>query len=172
MKIFTRKDFRKLITLIAIIGALWLAFPVTVLIFTWLAEDILYDTQDADFSWLDKRLTDIGASFVAGDAKEQTLDFSQLNGGQWETVCAIGGYVDPIKTIIANGGIVSETDRENLNKKNSGLRLGIVEEFEFMIAYIQADRSTNFIHFSYGIGSGGQHFEKCIKRPTTVMSFS
>jgi hypothetical protein len=48
-----------------------------------------------------------------------------------------------------------------------GVRLGQVEEFEILIAYIDHRNRAHFIHFEEGIGSEGQHLEKCIARPET-----
>ena len=132
--------------------------------------DISYDQMDGDYAWL-LALIDSNAPHAGGEelAKDSKIDFSKLNHGDWKVVCATGGYVNPIKLISSFGGLVSEQDRQRLEGKERGSRISIVEEYEFMISYVKSDGTAHFIHFEHGIGTGGQHFQECIKRPTDVM---
>jgi hypothetical protein len=172
MKLLSHVKPLKLLFLIVAAGAFCLALSIIFIHWTGPNDDIVFDTSDADFIWLDQGLSAITHPRIGGAYAEGHIDFSRLNGGKWKKVCAIGGYVDPIKTVTTQGGIVSETDRENFLNKNYGSQLGIVEESEFMIAYIRPDNSSHFIHFKNGIGPDGQNFKKCIERPATVISFS
>jgi hypothetical protein len=70
----------------------------------------------------------------------------------------------------ALGANVSAEDRHRLLElKSSGWRLAQVEEFELMITYIDRANDARFVHFKHGFGSSGQHFEKCIAKPNTIV---
>ncbi len=99
---------------------------------------------------------------------QDALDLSALNGGDWTTACAFGGYRNPSEAMAKLGAEIGSADRLRLEEaRTSGLRLAEVEEFEFMLAFVDAKRRAHFIHFRDGIGPDGQHFEKCICRPET-----
>ena len=36
-----------------------------------------------------------------------------------------------------------------------------------MLAYVDPSNTAHFAHFERGIGPGGQHFKKCIRKPET-----
>ncbi len=141
-------------------------------LFIW-GNSVSFDTTDPDFAWISVRLSEIQTNADSiGVTDGAAIDFAGLNKGNWMAVCAIGGFNDPIDVIIEQGGRVSEMDRARLEDKyRVPVRLSIIEEFEFMIAYTDRNGGAHFIHFPRGIGSGGQHFLKCISRPETVMVF-
>ncbi len=103
-----------------------------------------------------------------GAATRVSIDFADLNGGQWKTVCLFGGYTDPLREIQALGAEIDDRDRARLTEAGRrGFRIGPIEEFELAIAYIDRENKARFIHMKSGIGPRGQHFEKCIDRPET-----
>lgn len=103
---------------------------------------------------------------------EDILDFAALNGGQWTTACLFGGYTHPLDEMLSREAVIDNTDRVRLTEARSrGVRLGTVEEFEALIAYIDLRNRAHFIHFSQGIGPSGQHFEQCISKPNTTIYF-
>ena len=103
---------------------------------------------------------------------EHTIDFSGLSGGQWTTACLFGGYTDPLREIESRGALIDEADRTRLIEARSrGFRVGTVEEFEALVAYVDPANRAHFVHFRNGIGASGQHFERCIQKPDTTVSF-
>ncbi len=76
--------------------------------------------------------------------------------------------MDPSEEMSKLGAEIGSADRLRLDEaRTSGFRLAEVEEFEFMLAYVDKEQRAHFIHFRNGIGPGGQHLKRCISRPET-----
>ena len=103
-----------------------------------------------------------------GTTKDDVIDLSQLNNGAWKVACVFSGYTNPLEEMRALDANISEKDQLRLTEAGSrGFRLGQVEEFEMMIAYVDLSNNAQFVHFASGFGPEGQHFQKCISRPET-----
>jgi hypothetical protein len=103
-----------------------------------------------------------------GVTKEDSVDFSPLNNGEWKTVCLFGGYTRPLDEMRWHGANIDEKDRARFTETESrGFRLDQVEEREIAIAYIDAGNNAHFIHFASGIGPEGQHLQRCVAKPQT-----
>jgi hypothetical protein len=103
-----------------------------------------------------------------GITGDDAIDLSELNGGEWQVACVFGGYTNPLETMRAFGANIDEKNQLRLTEAGSrGFRLAQVEESEMAIAYVDFNNNARFIHFKYGIGPEGQHFQKCIARPET-----
>jgi hypothetical protein len=98
-----------------------------------------------------------------------TLDFAQINDGDWAIMCLLGGYSSPSRMANSLGGTFSAQDTERLKRTKAGLRLFEIEEWETGLLYVDSAKRAHFVHFGGGFGPGGQHYEKCIYRPDTVM---
>jgi hypothetical protein len=129
-----------------------------------------YDDADPRYQTLVGRLAEIHQSLTIGDRTEHDIDLSKLNDGKWTTACVFGGYNNPLEEIEARRANITAEDRKQLLELGrAGFRLAQVEEFELMIAYVDTKNDAHFVHFQSGFGSGGQHFEKCITKPQTVI---
>lgn len=105
-----------------------------------------------------------------GLTKEDYIDLSQLNDGDWKTACLFGGYTRPLDEMLALGATISEKDQIRLTEAGTRrFRIGQVDEFEIMIAFVDLSNNARFIHFHNGIGPAGQHFQKCISKPETTL---
>lgn len=125
-----------------------------------------YDRSDPDYQRYSAAFADLSKALRRRIAtKDDYIDLSNLNNGQWETACLFGGYTKPLETMTALNAKIDENDRVRWSKATRGFRLAPVEEFEMAIAFIDANANARFIHFENGIGSQGQHFEKCISKP-------
>jgi hypothetical protein len=103
-----------------------------------------------------------------GAQKEDFVDLSELNNGEWKTACLFGGYTMPLDEMRALGANISEKDRVRLTEAGSrGFRLGQVEEHEMLIAFVDLSNNARFIHFHTGIGPEGQNLKRCISKPET-----
>jgi hypothetical protein len=101
-----------------------------------------------------------------GSTKEDAIDLSELNAGNWKIACVFGGYTNPLEMMRALGANINEKDRLRLTESRSrGFRLTQVEESEMAITYVDLSNNAKFIHFDHGIGPEGQHLQKCIGRP-------
>ena len=125
-------------------------------------DSVDYDQYSAAFSGIEK--------IAAGSRQPLVVDFADLKGGRWRSVCLIGGYEDPIRVMRQQGASISpEDERRMAETARAGFRLGAVEEFEVMIAYTDDQNLAHFIHFERGFGPEGQHFQKCVSKPETVI---
>jgi hypothetical protein len=105
-----------------------------------------------------------------GATRDDYIDLSELNNGEWKTACLFGGYTDPLKTIQMLGANIDEKDRARMTEAGSrSLRIGQVEEQEMAIAFVDLRNNARFIHFRTGIGPEGQHLQKCISKPQTML---
>ena len=103
--------------------------------------------------------------------RQEFVDFTDLNGGEWKTACLFGGYTDPLREMKALGADIDDKDRARLTEAGRrGFRLAPIEEFEIAIAYVDPGNKARFIHMKSGIGPWGQHFNKCIARPQTRLA--
>jgi hypothetical protein len=103
-----------------------------------------------------------------GAQKEDFVDLSELNNGEWKTACLFGGYTMPLDQMRALGANISEKDRVRMTEAGSrGFRLGQVEEREMVITFVDPSNNAHFIHFHTGIGPEGQNFKRCIAKPET-----
>ena len=103
-----------------------------------------------------------------GATKQDFVDLSQLNKGEWKTACLFGGYTRPLEEMQALSANISERDRVRMTEAGSrGFRMGQVEEQEMAIAYVDLSNNAQFIHFASGVGPARQHFKKCISKPQT-----
>ena len=102
--------------------------------------------------------------------KEDAIDLSRLNNGAWKMACIFAGYTNPLEDMRALGANIDQKDELRLTAATTrGFRLGQVEEFEMLIAYVDPGNSARFIHFQSGIGPEGQHFRRCIPKPETQL---
>lgn len=130
-----------------------------------------YDDADPRYQTLVDRLAEIHQSLETGTRTENDIDLTKLNDGNWTTACVFGGYNNPLEEMEARRANVTAEDRKRLLELGSeGFRLAQVEEFELMIAYVDTENDAYFVHFKNGFGSRGQHFEKCITKPQTVVN--
>ena len=105
-----------------------------------------------------------------GTTKDDYIDLSELNSGEWKTACLFGGYTDPLEAMRVHGANIDEKDRVRFTEAGSrGFRLGQVEEHEMAIAFVDLGNNARFIHFRTGIGPGGQHLRRCISKPQTQL---
>jgi hypothetical protein len=103
-----------------------------------------------------------------GAKKEDSVDLSELNNGEWTTACLFGGYTMPLDEMRALGANISGRDRVRMTQAGSrGFRLAQVEEQEMVIAFVDLSNNARFIHFHTGIGPEGQHLNRCISKPET-----
>src|SRR5258708_7587900 len=59
-----------------------------------------------------------------GAKKEDFVDLSPLNNGEWKTACLFGGYTMPLDEMRALGATISEIDRVRMTEAGSrGFRL-------------------------------------------------
>lgn len=101
-----------------------------------------------------------------GTTKDDYIDLSELNSGEWTTACLFGGYTDPLEAMRVHGANIDEKDRVRFTEAGSrGFRLGQVEEHEMAIAFVDLGNNARFIHFRTGIGPGGQHLRRCNRDP-------
>lgn len=106
-----------------------------------------------------------------GATKDDFIDLSDLNNGEWKTACLFGGYTSPLDTMRTLGANVAEKDRARLTEAGSrGFRLAQVEEQEMAIAFVDLGNNARFIHFRSGIGPEGQNLKRCISKPETRLS--
>lgn len=127
-----------------------------------------YDDDDPRYQALVAQRAKIRDALESGIGPAR-IDLSSLNGGEWTTACIFGGYNDPLEKMIERGARVSEADRARLRDLESGFRINQVEEFEIMFVFIDLSGTAQFVHFAGGIGSNGQHLERCITKPQTVI---
>ena len=129
-----------------------------------------YDRQHPEYERYARAFAAARQKYESAGEVDDRLDLSSLNGGDWKVACVFGGYTRPLEHMQRLGASVSDMDRLRLTEAGTrGFRLGQVEEFEMMIAFIDHQDRAHFIHFESGIGSPGQYFEKCISRPDTTM---
>ena len=103
-----------------------------------------------------------------GTTKDDYIDLTELNNGEWKTACLFGGYTFPLEAMQALGANVNEKDRVRLTEAGSrAFRLGQVEEHEMAIAFVDLGNNAQFIHFRSGIGPEGQGLRRCISKPET-----
>jgi hypothetical protein len=133
-----------------------------------------YDQSHPDYDRYAEAFNRLSVSLSRrGITNDDAIDLSELNGGEWKIACVFGGYTRPLETMRALGGNINQKDQLRWTEAGSrGFRLGQVEEREMAIAYVDLNNNTQFIHFEYGIGPEGQHFEKCISRPETRLTFA
>jgi hypothetical protein len=155
-----------LVVLVSVVG-LFAIFAAALVHF----DTIEYDTKDSEYEHWQNELA-ARAKAYDENGKMAPLELAKLRSGHWQQVCALGGFMDPIDIAIERGGKVTGADRLRLQQKLGGFRISIVEEFEFLFLILEASGRTEFIHFSGGIGSPGQHFLKCVEKPQTVLYFS
>jgi hypothetical protein len=130
-----------------------------------------YDWDDPDYRRYSPVFARLRKELDRRDIADQdVIDLSSLNDGNWKTACVFGGYTDPLEEMRTFGATISGKDEVHLaNARSRGFRIGPVEEFEIMIAYVNLSNHAHFVHFERGIGSWGQHFEKCISKPETQL---
>jgi len=128
-----------------------------------------YDQDHPDYQRFAGMFEHIRAADLAtSSASDRSIDFSELASGNWQTVCLLGGFTDPLKLAEERGWSTAETDRDRLGAaRHGGFRLAIVEEFELLIAYVDQLNNAEFIHFNRGIGVAGQHLQACVSKPAT-----
>jgi hypothetical protein len=154
-------------TMIALATLFGFAIAIIVYEMFWMPS---YDDTDPRYQTLVSRLEEIRQSLRTVERTEHDVDLSSLNNGNWTTACIFGGYNYPLKEMVALGANVNAQDEERLLELSQrGFRLTQVEEFELMIAYVDTKNDAHFVHFQSGFGSGGQHFERCITKPQTVI---
>lgn len=149
----------------AVVGLVVMAVVLVVYDISWGPN---YDDDDPRYQKLVGRFSELRWR-EPGPGIDYNVDLSALNGGDWTTACVFGGYNDPLEKMIERGAKVSDDDRARLSELKSGFRIAQVEEFEIMVAFIDLTGTAQFIHLQGGIGSGGQHLEKCITKPQTVI---
>lgn len=133
-----------------------------------------YDRSDPDYAHYMAVFHQVHLARSQGaKAKDDDLDLSRLNAGEWTIACAFGGYTDPVRQMDALGATISKKDRERMNEaRHGGFRLGPVEEYEFALAFVDLQNNARFIHFEHGIGPDGQHLRRCIAKPETRLSLA
>ena len=146
---------------VLVLGALALVFE--------LSYRPTYDQSDANYPHYLEVFEGLRPELESrGVTKDDYVDFSDLNKGEWKTACLFGGYTDPLKTMQLLGADIKAKDRLRLREAASrGLRLGQVDEQEMAIAFVDPGNNARFIHFGTGIGAEGQHLQKCISKPRT-----
>ena len=124
-----------------------------------------YDRSGTDFA----RYSEVFARLRDGvQQRQDAIDFAELNDGDWKTLCAFGGYTDPLARMHEAGAKIDDSDTAYWTEAGSrGFRLAPVEEFEIAIAYVDSENRAHFLHFEEGIGASGQHLQKCISKPET-----
>lgn len=138
----------------------------------WVQEPV-YDVADPDYAHFSHEFDRLAAAFEHREpTARDTLDLAPLNGGRWTTACLFGGYTDPVEKLERMGVRVPQAEQRRMAAASGGFRLAPVEEFEVVIAYIDAKATTRLIHFKNGFGPSGQHFERCVSKPETVMPIS
>lgn len=129
-----------------------------------------YDEGDPRYAAIAQQLSQTHQAFAAGDYSRNELDLTSLNGGKWITACVFGGYTYPLNEMTNLGAKVSSEDEGRLRELDRrGFRLSQVEEFEVMITYVDLSGDAHFVHFRHGFGPGGQHFKRCVSKPTTAV---
>src|SRR4029450_2815043 len=95
-----------------------------------------YDQSDPNYHRYLERFNRLRVQLdQRGTTKEDYVDLSQLNNGEWKTVCLFGGYTMPLDKMRALGGSINEKDQLRMTEAGSrGFRLGQVEESEMAIA--------------------------------------
>jgi hypothetical protein len=128
-----------------------------------------YDQSDLDYQRYSDAFDRLRLQIDSrGTTKEDVIDLSQLNKGEWKMACVFGGYTKPVEKMRELGANINEKDQVRMTEAESrGFRLGQVEEFEMAIAYFDLNSNAQFIHVESGIGPEGQYFQKCISKPET-----
>ena len=133
----------------------------------------LYDDDDPRHAPLVRQLSEIGKALRQGNPTSATLDLTSLNNGDWVTACVFGGYNDPLNAMEKKGAEFSSGDKRRLLQLGKrGMRLAQVEESEVLFVYMDATGRARYVHFEYGFGPEGQHFERCISKPVTRIQLS
>jgi len=127
----------------------------------------LYSVDHAGYQLFEPKITQLDTT--------KKLDLVQLNRGEWREACLFGGYTHPSE-VMGKKGKVSFFDSYFQQLKSWGLlRLGEVEEWESMIAYVDNSEDVHFVHFGAtmksGIGNTLEHFEKCTTRERPWISY-
>ena len=154
---------------VLIIGAGIVALPIIgfALLLGMFFDKPTYDQSHPDYRRYAEAFDRLGAQIHGREfTKEDAIDLSELNRGEWKIACVFGGYTDPVEKMRALGANINEKDQLRWTETR-GFRLAPVEESEMAIAYMDLGNNAQFIHFKSGIGPEGQHFEKCIAKPQT-----
>jgi hypothetical protein len=155
-------------------GITALAMLVVASLFAALFHEPAYDQSHPDYHRYAEAFNRLSVPISQrGITNEDAIDLFELNGGEWKTACIFGGYTNPLDKMRTLGADISPKDQSRLTEAGSrGFRLAQVEESEIAIAYVDFSNRAQFIHFKHGIGPEGQHLQRCISRPETLLTLA
>lgn len=100
-----------------------------------------------------------------------TLDLAPLHGGRWFMACGFGGYTDPVQALKKLGRSIDPQDEARLVRAAEA-RMFMIEESEFALVSWEDRKPARVTFFANGFGPSGQEFQRCIRRPDTVLTIS
>lgn len=121
-----------------------------------------YGDKDPRFLFLSRQFSERGVAFRRNDYNLRSLELAQLNNGEWSSACVFGGYTVPLEEVRSQGFKITEQDQKQLATFS-------LEESEVMVAYVDLLGFAHFVRFETGFGPDGQHFTRCITKPTTAI---
>lgn len=127
----------------------------------------LYDEGWGKYNFYKEKIANLDAG--------ESIDFSDINNGEWTRLCIFGGYTNPHK-YMKNYGNVSIFDRmSGFIKKASLFRFDEIEELETAVAYVREDQSVKIIHINSSPALLSffslEHVRKCTLRDNPVIKF-
>lgn len=147
---------RTIIKVLALVAAVLMVPPAACILLMSYNSATRYDRNSADYRYV--------ASIARDKAQGRKLDLKRINGGDWQFVCVIGAYNDPVKILReqADRRGVAVAAVDPVEKQFLGL--SPVEENENAISFVDdAGRGRTMLVDGFE-ALAGQHARKCFGR--------